>query len=189
MRKAFFLDRDGVINVEIGYLHEPDKTELLPGVAEAVKRIHDAGYMAVVVSNQAGVAKGYYPESCVHEVHARIQNILLSSCGKEALIDAWYYCVHHPEYGAAVECDCRKPAPGMLQKAAEAFDIDLAGSFMIGDRITDLEAGRNSGCAGCCLVTTGAGKEHLDAALAAGFKSAATLPAAVAQLLTSEPHQ
>ncbi len=181
MKKAFFLDRDGVINVEIGYLHEAEKTGLLPGVAEAVKKIHARGYMAVVTSNQAGVAKGYYPEACVHEVHARIQRLLLENYGSDALIDAWYYCVHHPEFTG--KCSCRKPEPGMLLKAAADFNIDLSRSFMIGDRITDLQAGKNGGCAGCCLVTTGVGREHLAEAVAGGFKTAASLPEAVDVLL------
>ncbi len=181
MKKAFFLDRDGVINVEIGYLHEAEKTELLPDVAESVKMIHRNGFMAIVVSNQAGVAKGYYPEACVHEVHSRIQRLLLESGGQEALIDAWYYCVHHPDYNC--RCSCRKPAPGMILQAAEAFDIDLRNSFMIGDRITDLEAGKNGGCAGCCLVETGEGRNHLEAARRAGFFSAASLSEAVKLLL------
>ena len=118
VNKAFFLDRDGVINFDIGYLHEPDKTELLSGVTEAIIAIHRAGYLAVVVSNQAGVAKGYYPEADTHAVHARLQTMLLSAGGREALIDAWYFCPHHPKHTG--ECSCRKPAPGMLLKAAEA---------------------------------------------------------------------
>lgn len=175
MNKAFFLDRDGVINFDIGYLHEPDKTELLSGVADAIIALHRAGYLAVVVSNQAGVAKGYYPEADTHAVHARLQTMLLSTGGREALIDAWYFCPHHPEFTGS--CSCRKPAPGMLLRAAEAFDIDLKHSFMIGDRMSDLEAGVNAGCAASCLVTTGLLNE------ADGFAVANSLPEAVKLLL------
>lgn len=181
VNKAFFIDRDGVINVEIGYLHEADKVELLPGVAEAVRAIHAAGFLAVVTSNQAGVAKGYYPESDIAAVHSRIQRILLDTGGFEALIDAWYYCPHHPDFTGS--CSCRKPRPGMLLQAAEAFNIDTRASFMIGDRMSDLEAGRNAGCAASCMVKSGAFDEQLPAAERAGFPVAENLSAAVDLLL------
>jgi D-glycero-D-manno-heptose 1,7-bisphosphate phosphatase len=181
VNKAFFLDRDGVINFDIGYLHEPDKTELLSGVADAIIALHRAGYLAVVVSNQAGVAKGYYPEADTHAVHARLQTMLLSAGGREALIDAWYFCPHHPKHTG--ECSCRKPAPGMLLKAAEAFDIDLKHSFMIGDRMSDLEAGVNAGCAASCLVISEAFKDVANSAAAAGFAVSGSLKEAVEQLL------
>ena len=109
MNKAFFLDRDGVINVEVNYLHEPDKVELIPGVVEALRLIHSRGYLALVVTNQAGVAKGYYPESDVQAVHRRITE-LLEAAGTG--VDGFYYCIHHPDFTGG--CDCRKPAPGRL---------------------------------------------------------------------------
>ena len=181
MNKAFFLDRDGVINEEIGYLHEVDKTVVLDKVASAVKMIHDRGFLVIAVTNQAGVAKGYYPELDILPVHAAIQRQLLSSGGMDSLIDGWYFCPHHPEFTG--ECACRKPQPGMLKKAAADFDIDLASSFMIGDRMSDLYAGVNAGCAGECLVLTGYGEKVREEAEKAGFPIAADLPGAVEKML------
>ena len=176
MKKAFFLDRDGVINEEVSYLHEPDKTVLLPKVAEAVKLIHSLGFLAIVVTNQSGVARGYYPESDVHLVHLRLQSILLKN-SPESVIDAWYCCCHHPEISG--ECSCRKPHPGMLLQAAEDFDIDLSRSFMIGDRMSDLNAGKNAGCLQSCLVLSGYGRNELSKAETAGVPAAQDLLGAV----------
>lgn len=181
MNKAFFLDRDGVINVETGYLHEVDRTVVLDNIWQAIKMIHDHGFLAIAVTNQAGVAKGYYPESDIQPVHAAIQRQLLAAGGIDALIDGWYYCPHHPEFTG--KCDCRKPGAGMLKRAAADFDIDLSASFIIGDRISDLGAGVNAGCAGECLVLTGYGEKVREEAGAAGFPIAADLPAAVKKML------
>ena len=182
MNKAFFLDRDGVINEEVSYLHEPDKTVLLPKVAEAVELIHSLGFLAIVVTNQSGVARGYYPEADVHSVHLRLQSILLKhSAG--AVIDSWYCCCHHPEISG--ECSCRKPHPGMLRLAAKNFDIDLRRSFMIGDRMSDLNAGKNAGCLNSCLVLSGYGKNELSKARDAGFPAAENLLEAVKLLAGS----
>ena len=98
-KKAFFLDRDGVLNVEIGYLHEAEKTVLLPGVPEALQLIHQAGFMVIVVTNQSGVAKKMYPVENIHQVHARLQRLLLEF-SPESVVDAWYYCPHDPVKGA-----------------------------------------------------------------------------------------
>lgn len=188
MKKAFFFDRDGVINVEIGYLHETEKTELLPHVAEAVRLVHQAGFMAIVVTNQSGIAKEMYPESDVMAVHAKIQRMLLAQGGQEALIDAWYFCPHDPEITG--ECTCRKPRPGMLLRAAEDFDIDLKNSFMIGDRILDLRAGRNAGCRNSCLSATGYDpdtiQEHSMLAEKENFPVAENILKAVEKLLDLE---
>lgn len=181
MNKAFFLDRDGVINVEIGYLHEVDKLEVFANAAQAVKLIHEHGFLAVAVTNQAGVAKGYNPESDILPLHAAIQQRLLSAGGMDALIDGWYYCPHHPEFTG--ECSCRKPRPGMLNKAAADFNIDLASSFMIGDRMSDINAGINAGCAGECLVLTGYGAKIRDEAENAGIMVAEDLVEAVKKCL------
>ena len=155
-RRACFLDRDGVVNVEVSYLHEPEKTVLENGIVEALKAIHKAGFLAVVVTNQAGVARGKYPESDIAKVHEKLQE-LLSEHGEK--IDAFYYCPHHPEHTG--ECSCRKPNPGMILQAAEEFDIDLAQSVMIGDRMSDVKAGINAGCKASYLVRTGYGLETL----------------------------
>ena len=155
-RRACFLDRDGVVNVEVSYLHEPEKTVLETGIVEALQAIHKAGFLAVVVTNQAGVARGKYPESDIAKVHEKLQ-ALLSEHGEK--IDAFYYCPHHPEHTG--ECSCRKPNPGMILQAAEELDIDLAQSVMIGDRMSDVKAGINAGCKASYLVRTGYGLETL----------------------------
>ena len=180
MNRAFFLDRDGVINEEVNYLHEAEKTVLIPGVPEAVQRIHAAGFLAVAVTNQAGVAKGFYPLSHIVSVHARIQRLLLRS-GADAVIDAWYFCPHHPEFTG--ECSCRKPRPGMLLRAAADFDIDLSRSFMIGDRISDLLAGRGAGCRASMLVLSGYGVNETEKARNEGFDFSENLLEAVKKLL------
>ena len=156
MNKAFFLDRDGVINVEMDYLCDPEKVILIPGTATAIRRLHEAGYLAVVVTNQSGVARGMYTRNEVDAVHRRIRELLAL---EGTTIDAFYCCVHHPEYTGI--CDCRKPAPGMLLQAARELDIDCAGSAMVGDRMSDIAAGRAAGCAESYLVRTGYGMETL----------------------------
>ncbi len=153
MRKACFLDRDGVINVEVNYLHTPEETVLIPGTAEALRLLHKAGFLAVVVTNQAGVAKSLFPESDVGRVHRRIQELLAADHEK---IDDFFYCPHHPDFTG--RCDCRKPAPGMILSAARKWDIDLKQSFLIGDRMSDITAGRNADLAECYLVLTGYGE-------------------------------
>ena len=131
------------------------KSHLLP-LFEALKAIHKNGYLAIVVTNQAGVARGRYPESDIALVHNRLQE-LLAEYGEK--IDAFYYCPHHPEHTGS--CPCRKPEPGMLLQAAKDWNIDVKNSLMIGDRISDVNAGRNAGCAQSYLVRTGYGLKTL----------------------------
>ncbi|MDD3886665.1 MAG: D-glycero-beta-D-manno-heptose 1,7-bisphosphate 7-phosphatase [Victivallaceae bacterium] len=152
MKSAFFLDRDGVINAEVDYLSDPEQAVLLPGVADALKMIHASGMLAVVVTNQSGIARGYYTEEDMHAVHRRLDELLAQS---GAAVDAYYFCPHHPKYTG--ECDCRKPAPGMLKKAAAELHIDIASSAMAGDRMSDVGAGRTAGCAESYLLLTGYG--------------------------------
>ena len=157
MRKACFFDRDGVIIEEADYISDPSLVHLCPFAADAIRAMHDAGRLVIVVSNQSGIARGYFTEADLRAVEARM-NELLAEAGVK--IDASYYCFHHkkgivPEY--AIDCDCRKPKPGMLLRAAKDLDIDLANSFMIGDKESDLEAGINAGCKGVALVRTGHG--------------------------------
>lgn len=157
MRQACFFDRDGVIIEEADYISDPALVRLCPGAAEAIRAMHDAGRLVVVVSNQSGIARGYFTEADLRKVEARV-NELLAEAGVK--IDAAYYCFHHkkgiiPEY--AIDCDCRKPKPGLFLRAAKDLDIDLASSFMIGDKESDLEAGLNAGCRGVALVRTGHG--------------------------------
>ena len=156
MEKVIFLDRDGTLNVEVNYLHRKEDLVLLPGVPEALKAFKDQGYRLVVVTNQAGVARGYYTEDDVKELH-RYMNELLAGQGAE--IDAFYYCPHHPEHGIGkykVRCHCRKPETGMFERAEQDFEVDKASSWMIGDKLIDIEAGRNYGVR-TVLVGTGYG--------------------------------
>jgi D-glycero-D-manno-heptose 1,7-bisphosphate phosphatase len=152
MKKACFLDRDGVINEETEYLSEPDKVKIITGVPEALRKLKDAGFVTIVVTNQSGVARGYYEEESVLKVHERIQHLLKQD---NTAIDAFYYCPHHPDHGES--CECRKPAPGMLLDAAKEFDIDLSESFLVGDRLSDLKAAQAAGCKDAYLVKTGYG--------------------------------
>jgi len=140
LRRAVFLDRDKTLNEDPGYISHPDKLFLLPGVGEGLRQLHDAGYLLVVISNQSGVGRGYYTEEDLSAVHARLL-ALLSAQG--VLLDGAYYCMHTP----ADQCACRKPEPGMILQAARELGIDLAQSVMVGDKVSDVEAGRRAGCA------------------------------------------
>lgn len=140
IRPAAFFDRDGVLNIDKGYTHRPDDLVLMDGAAEAVRLLNEAGFYVFVVSNQAGVARGYYTGKAVEQFHIRMQEALM---GEGAHIDAFYYCPHHPEgqiKDLSIACDCRKPKPGMLEAAAREWPIDLERSFLIGDTDSDLMA-------------------------------------------------
>lgn len=149
-QKAVFLDRDGTINKYIGFLRNIDDFELIDGVAEAIKRINASGYLAIVVTNQPVIARGEVSYEELEEIHNKMETLL----GKEgAYLDGIYFCPHHPQKGFAGErselkfnCDCRKPNPGMLMKAAQDFNIDLQQSWMIGDSESDIKAGQSVGC-------------------------------------------
>ena len=154
LKGAAFLDRDGVINEEVNYLHEPEKTVIVPGVAEALNLIHKHGYLAVIVTNQSGIARGMYGEPEMHSVHAKIKELLAAD---GAYFDAVYFCPHPP----AAECCCRKPKPGMLLQGAKDLGIDPAISFMVGDRAGDIAAGNTAGCKTSYLVRSGYGTETL----------------------------
>ncbi len=158
-RRAVFLDRDGTINVEKNYLHRVEDFEFIPGAPEAIRRLKQAGFLVIVVSNQSGVARGYFPLEDVQRLHAHLQAELARF---DTAIDAFYVCPHHPHEGVGEyrrECDCRKGNPGMLLQAAADFDIDLSASFMVGDKVADIEAGKRSGCRSV-LVLTGYGKSE-----------------------------
>jgi D-glycero-D-manno-heptose 1,7-bisphosphate phosphatase len=159
MRPAVFLDRDGVLIVEAVYLSETHQVSLIPGAAAAVRRLNDAGFAVVVVTNQSGVARGLFPESQVGVVHDHIANLLHAEAA--AVIDRFDYSPFHPD--ASIEqyrrdSDCRKPRPGMLLRSASKLGLDLPRSWMIGDRRSDLEAGAAAGCR-TILVRTGYGTE------------------------------
>lgn len=170
MNKAIFLDRDGVVNYDVRYCHEPEKIELKPGFVEGLKALHQEGFLAIVITNQGGIALGMYEADAVHACHARIQELLASSGEK---IDGFYFCPHHQKVNG--DCSCRKPRPGMLFKAARDFDIDITASFMVGDRISDLEAGKNAGCKQGFLVDSFYWESHAPKAQKAGFDTARTL--------------
>jgi len=147
-RPAAFLDRDGVLNVDHGYTFKPGDLELMPTAAAAVRLLNEAGYLAIVVTNQAGVARGYYSEAAVKRFNAHMREVLQA---QGARIDAFYYCPHHPEgtiKELAIRCNCRKPAPGMLQQAARDWPIDCGRSFLIGDKDDDVAAAKAFGIRG-----------------------------------------
>ncbi|MFH2074869.1 MAG: HAD family hydrolase [Pseudomonadota bacterium] len=155
---AVFLDRDGTINEEIGYMDRLEKLRLIPGAAEAIRLINESGMKTIVVTNQSGVARNVFDEASVDEVHARLRDMLRA---EGAFLDGVYYCPHHPTEGRGDylrTCDCRKPAPGLLLRAAEELRLDLARSYMVGDTLKDIEAGTRAGVKGI-LVRTGCGKE------------------------------
>ncbi|MCK9169253.1 MAG: HAD-IIIA family hydrolase [Treponema sp.] len=156
-QKAVFLDRDGTLNKDVGFLTDIDKMELIPGAADAVRKINESGYLAVVVTNQPVIARGELTFEQLQEINSKLETLL----GKEgAYIDALYFCPHHPDRGFPGErpaykcsCTCRKPNPGMLLKAAADFNIDLSLSYMAGDSKRDVEAGQNAGCKGSVQVS------------------------------------
>ncbi|MCX8044086.1 MAG: HAD family hydrolase [Desulfobacterota bacterium] len=162
MRCAVFLDRDGTLNIEKGYIRNVADVELIPGAARAVRALNDAGILCIITSNQTGAARGYYPISHIHALNHRVVELLMQEAG--ARIDAVYFCPHYeggivPELSCS--CVCRKPAPGMIHQAIRDFpDIDLKKSFVVGDKATDIAFARNAGCKGI-LVTTGYGQDVL----------------------------
>ena len=157
-RPAIFLDRDGVVIEDGHYVGSVDRVRLVPGSAPAVAALNRAGWVVVVVTNQGGVARGYFTFDSVPVVHAHIGELLAPHGGR---VDAFYYCPHHPDGEVAeyrLACDCRKPKPGMLRQAAADLNLDLARSWMVGDRVSDLEAGAAVG-ARTVLVRTGYGSQ------------------------------
>lgn len=149
-QKAVFLDRDGTINKHVGFLRNIDELELLPDTVEAIRKINESGYLAIVVTNQPVIARGEVTVSELDEIHNKMETLLGL---KGAYIDALYYCPHHPHKGyegeipeLKIDCGCRKPKPGMLFKAAGNFNIDLENSWMVGDGENDVKAGQNAGC-------------------------------------------
>ena len=145
MKRAVFIDRDGTISEEVGYINHPSRFRVFPYAAAAIKHLNDNGWLAIVVTNQAGVARGYFSEGMIQTVHAAMTEELENG---GARLDAIYYCAHHPSVGELpyrFDCDCRKPKPGLISRAARDFDIELAASWMVGDRYSDIELARNAG--------------------------------------------
>ena len=154
MKKAVFLDRDGTVNEEVGYMRDLAMLTLIPGVGKAIKQLNDAGFLVVLVTNQSGVARGYFPESLVDAAHARLDELLIKD---GARIDAVYYCPHHPTAGTTIHtraCACRKPGTGLIDQAARDLAIDVHRSYMVGDKWSDVELGHRAGAASI-LVRSG----------------------------------
>jgi D-glycero-D-manno-heptose 1,7-bisphosphate phosphatase len=157
MKPAVFLDRDGTICEEVGYMNHIDRYHLYPWSAEAIRKLNRAGLPTVIVTNQSGIARGYFPESFVSEVHQMLTSDLAR---RDARVDAIYYCPHHPDGcipGLTKTCMCRKPGIGMIERAARELNLDPASSFVVGDRYSDIQLGFNAG-ARSIMVLTGYGK-------------------------------
>jgi len=159
-RPAVFLDRDGTINEQMGYINHLSRFVLLPGAARGIRLLNESGYLVIVVSNQSGVARGYFPIDLVYEVHDLMRSRLAS---EGARVDDVLFCPHYPggkvpEY--AVHCGCRKPKPGLIEQARQRFDIDMARSAVVGDRFSDMELASACGLRGI-LVETGYGRGDL----------------------------
>jgi len=160
-RPAVFIDRDGTVNEQMGYINHISRFVMLPGAAEAIRLLNMHQYLAIIVSNQSGVARGYYPIGLVDEVHAHMRALMEK---EGAFVDGIFFCPHYekgsvPEY--SIECDCRKPRTGLIEKAGKAFEIDMDNSYVIGDRYSDIELALRSDMKGI-LVTTGYGQGDID---------------------------
>jgi D-glycero-D-manno-heptose 1,7-bisphosphate phosphatase len=139
------MDRDGTISEEVGYVDCPSRFQVYPFASTAIKLLNDAGWLAIVITNQSGVARGFFAEAMVGAIH---EHLTIELANASARLDAIYYCPHHPSIGDVpyrIDCDCRKPKPGLILKAAQEYNIDLAQSWMIGDRYSDIELARNAG--------------------------------------------
>ena len=154
LRPAAFLDRDGVLNVDHGYTYRPEDLKLMPTTAAAVRLLNEAGHLVIVVSNQSGLARGYFDEASVRQFNAQLKEALRTL---GARIDAFYYCPHHPDgkvSAFAISCQCRKPQPGLLEQAARDWPIDRVRSFLIGDKDDDIAAARAFGIRGAKFNAT-----------------------------------
>ncbi|HXG91827.1 MAG TPA: D-glycero-beta-D-manno-heptose 1,7-bisphosphate 7-phosphatase [Blastocatellia bacterium] len=161
LSQAVFIDRDGTINEDIGYVSNADELIIYPWAAEAIRTVNEAGMKAIVITNQSGIARAMYTEEALAEIHARMVEELARD---GARIDAIYYCPHHPRIGDEryrALCECRKPLPGMLHRAAREQAIDLARSYVIGDKASDINLAASVG-ARSALVLTGYGRETFD---------------------------
>jgi D-glycero-D-manno-heptose 1,7-bisphosphate phosphatase len=159
-RPALFVDRDGTLSHEVGYVNHVSRFRLYPWAVEAIRLANRGGFLAVVVTNQAGVARGYFPEAVIHEVHGELRAAMERG---GARLDGIYFCPHHPTAGAPPyrrDCDCRKPKPGLVRRAQADMDIDLSRSFVVGDRGGDLELAWSVGARGV-LVKSGYGLGEL----------------------------
>ena len=178
---AVFLDRDGTVIEETGYLHEPGKVKLLPGAAQAIKQLNESGFLAVTVSNQSGIARGLYTVADYAAVQRRLAELLeAQGGGGGAHLDGAYFCPHHPRFTGP--CECRKPGLKLFRDAAAALDIDLKRSWWVGDRLSDVQPARALG-GKAILVAAGEGNLDQGQARAIGAKVVADLAAAVAEIV------
>jgi D,D-heptose 1,7-bisphosphate phosphatase len=152
---AIFLDRDGTLNEDPGYISDPEKVVLFPETGNALALLKKYGFLLIVISNQSGIARGLMTGKDVDSVNERINNMLSEYKVK---IDAFYYCPAHPDFSSEEECACRKPSPKLLLEAAEEFNVDLQKSYFIGDSVSDVQCGKNAGIK-TILVRTGNGEE------------------------------
>ena len=180
--RAVFLDRDGTIVEDPGFLHEPEKVQLLPGAAEAIRRLNEAGYRVVIVTNQSGIARRRYTVADYEAVQERL-GALLAAHG--ARFDGAYFCPHHPLLSGP--CECRKPGLKLFRDAQAAFDIDFSRSWWVGDRLSDVQPARLLGGEGI-LVVTGEGNLHQGQARAIGVTVVADLAEAVENICVRAPH-
>lgn len=160
-RRAILLDRDGTLCEEVGYVNHVDRVRIPERSIAAMRLANRAGFQTVVITNQAGVARGYFDEALIHDIHDRVREILAAG---DARIDGIYYCPHHPEVGTPpyrTACACRKPGVGMLLRARDEMGIDLAASYVVGDSIKDIQAGHAVG-ATTVLVRTGYGRGEIE---------------------------
>jgi histidinol-phosphate phosphatase family protein len=153
-KKAVFLDRDGTINEEVNYLSKIEQLRILPKVPSAVKLLNENDFLAIIITNQSGIARGFFTKEELDNINAHLMEGLSR---EDAKIDGIFICPHHPDAG----CDCRKPKTGLLERAALEFDIDLLSSFIVGDKYTDLKTGANAGCK-TILVKTGYGRDEVE---------------------------
>jgi D-glycero-D-manno-heptose 1,7-bisphosphate phosphatase len=157
--RAIFIDRDGTLNEEVGYITGISQFRLFDFAAQSIKMINDAGWYAVIITNQAGIARGQYTEAFLRHLHAEMESSLRQ---RGARLDAIYYCPHHPDFGVPPyrqDCNCRKPKPGLIDKASRDLSLDLKECYVIGDRIRDVETGHAAG-ARSVMVMTGYGREE-----------------------------
>ncbi|HEY6193128.1 MAG TPA: HAD family hydrolase [Bacteroidota bacterium] len=160
-RIGIFLDRDGTINEEVDYLSSPLDLHLIPGAADAIREANESGFKVFIITNQSGIARGILTEERLAEIHAALVSALAR---QHATIDKIYYCPHHPDFGEPpfrAVCNCRKPGTGMIDAAVREFGIDISKSFVIGDRMIDVQTGNNAGAASI-LVLTGYGRKELE---------------------------
>lgn len=161
MKQAIFLDRDGTLIEEVGYLDCPEDIKVYPAAFDAVSKINESGALAIVITNQSAVARGWVNERDLQQWHQLMARTFQANGSR---LDAFYYCPHHPDIGSAPYkrvCTCRKPKPGLLQRAADELDINLLSSYMVGDRLIDIETGHRARC-GSILVKSGCGLLELE---------------------------